>query len=211
MKRTLLMATLGGLLVGGAISGTVGAQTAAQPAAKVEKEKPKPAATAADQTADKAAKPAKKAAHHAAAKADQSARPDLQVKAQPVGPEASSPVVSGDLPLGVVKLPRKVTADGKPLPAGTYQVRLTAQEAESKAQGATANYERWVEFVQAGQVKGREVVSIVPQADASKVAKEPAPAPGRAKVEMLRGDDYLRVWINKGGNHYLIHLVPSAS
>ncbi len=214
MKRTLLMATLGGLLVGGAISGTVGAQTAAQPAAKVEKDKPKPAATAvdkaADQTADKAAKPAKKAAR-AAAKADQSARPDLQVKAQPVGPEPSAPVVAGDLPLGVVKLPRKVTADGKPLPAGTYQVRLTAQEAESKAQGATANYERWVEFTQNGQVKGREVVSIVPQADASKVAKEPAPAPGRAKVEMLRGDDYMRVWINKGGNHYLIHLVPSAS
>jgi hypothetical protein len=212
MKRTLLMATLGGLLAFGAISGTVGAQTAAQPAAppaKVEKEKPKPAA-AADTTADK---PAQKAAHHhAAAKADQgaSAKSDLQVKQQPTGPEPAAPVVSGELALGVVKLPRKVTADGKPLPAGTYQVRLTATEAESKATGATATYERWVEFLQNGQVKGREVVSIVPQADASKVAKEPAPAPGHAKVELLKGDDYLRVWINKGGNHYLIHLVSAA-
>src|SRR6266542_1771783 len=124
MKRTLLMAPLGGLLACGAISGTVGAQTAAQPPAKVEKEKPKPAAAdkATTQTADDAAKkPAKKAAHAHAATADQSGRPDLQVKAQPVGPEPSAPVVSGDLPLGVVKLPRKVTADGKPLPAGTYQ------------------------------------------------------------------------------------------
>jgi len=23
---------------------------------------------------------------------------------------------------------------------------------------------------------------------------------------MLKGGDYLRVWINKGGNHYLVHL-----
>jgi hypothetical protein len=194
MKRILLMATLGGFLVAGAISGTVGAQSA-----------------------DTAAKPAKKTTthKHAAAKADQTtganAKSDLQVKSQPTGPEPSSPTVSGELALGTVKLPKKVTADGKPLAAGTYQVRLTPQEAESKAQGATAAYERYVEFLQAGQVKGREVVSIVPQADASKVAKEPAPAPGHAKVELLKGDDYLRVWINKGGNHYLIHLVNSAS
>jgi hypothetical protein len=197
MKRTLLMATLGGLLAFGAISGTVSAQAAAQPAAKVEQDKP-------------AAKPAHK---HAAAKADQgaNAKSDLQVKAQPTGPEPSSPVVPGDLALGVVKLPKKVTADGKPLAAGTYQVKLTSTEAESKATGATPSYERWVEFSQAGQVKGREVASIVPQPEAGKVAKEPMPAPGRAKVETLKGDDYLRVWINKGGTLYLIHLVNSAS
>jgi hypothetical protein len=200
MKRTLLMATLGAFLAVGAISGTAGAQSAPQ----VEKAQPK-----AEDTAAK--KPAKKKA----AKADQSmgaaAKSDLQVKQQPTGPEPPATVVSGELALGTVKLPKKVTADGKPLAAGTYQVRLTPQEAESKATGATASYERWVEFVQNGQVKGREVVSIVPAAETSKVAKEPAPAPGRAKVETLKGDDYLRVWINKGGNHYLIHLGNTAS
>jgi hypothetical protein len=205
MKRTLLMATLGAFLAVGAISGTVGAQAAA----KVEQEQPK--------TADPAAKPATKkkaTTHHTAATADQTgagAKSDLQVKAQPTGPEPPAPVAPGELALGTVKLPRKVTADGKPLAAGTYQVRLTPTEAESKAQGATPTYERWVEFLQGGQVKGREVVSIVPQAEASKVAKEPAPAPGHAKIELLKGDDYLRVWINKGGNHYLIHLVPAAA
>jgi hypothetical protein len=188
MKRTLLMATLGSFLACGAISGTVSAQSA-----------------------DTAAKPAKKATtHHAAAKADQ-AKSDLQVKQQPTGPEPPAPTPNGELALGTVKLPKKVTADGKPLPAGTYQVRLTPTTAESKAPGATAEYERWVEFLQKGQVKGREVVSIVPQADASKVAKEPPPAAGRAKVETLKGDDYLRVWINKGGNYYLIHLGNTAS
>jgi hypothetical protein len=196
MKRILLMATLGSFLAVGAISGTAGAQSAA----KVEQEQPKTAA----------AKPTKK---KAAAKMDQasSAKSDLQVKQQPTGPEPPAQVAAGELALGTVKLPKKVTADGKPLAAGTYQVRLTPQEAETKATGATAAYERWVEFVQNGQVKGREVVSIVPAAETSKVAKEPAPAPGRAKVETLKGDDYLRVWINKGGNHYLIHLGNTAS
>lgn len=191
MKRTLLMAMVGAFLAFGPVNGTLSAQTA-----------------------EPAAKPAKKTAHKAAAKADQTganAKSDLQVKQQPTGPEAPSQVPSGELALGTVKLPKKVTADGKPLAAGTYQVRLTPTNAESKAQGATADYERWAEFVQGGQVKGREVVSIVPQADAKNVAKEPPPAPGRAKIETLKGDDYLRVWINKGGNYYLIHLGNTAS
>ena len=41
----------------------------------------------------------------------------------------------------------------------------------------------------------------------TKVAKGKGPAPGASRVERLRGDDYVRVWINRGGNHYLIHLV----
>ena len=45
---------------------------------------------------------------------------------QPVtAPEATAP--TGELALGTIRLGRAVTADGKPLPAGTYQVRLTAQ------------------------------------------------------------------------------------
>ena len=40
---------------------------------------------------------------------------------------------------GRVHLPKAVTADGKPLPAGTYQVRLTAQEAKPDAVGASEN------------------------------------------------------------------------
>src|SRR5918992_600561 len=55
---------------------------------------------------------------------------------------------TGDLALGSVRLPRSVTADGKALPAGTYQVRLTAQAAAPDAVGATVTLERWVAFVQ---------------------------------------------------------------
>jgi len=63
--------------------------------------------------------------------------------------------------------------------------------------------------MQKGQVKGREVVSIVPQSEIDKVQKDTPPHANTSKVEMLKGGDYVRVWINKGGNHYLIHLPPA--
>ena len=125
---------------------------------------------------------------------------------------ATAPAVpTGDLVLGSVHLTKAVTADGKALPAGTYQVKLTAQEAKPDAVGASKNIERWVEFVQGGTVKGREVVSIVPQAEVKTVVKDAPPPPGGSKVQMLRGNEYLRVWINKAGNHYLIHLPAGAA
>jgi len=41
--------------------------------------------------------------------------------------------------------------------------------------------------------------------------RQPAPpAPGGSKVELLKGNVYLRVWINRGGTHYLIHLPVTA-
>ena len=121
--------------------------------------------------------------------------------------EAAAEAPGGELNLGTVRVPKGVKADGKPLPAGTYRVRLTGQEAAGKAPGATPSYERYVEFLQGNEVKGREVVSIVPSADIGKVAKTKGPAPGSSRTEKLRGDDYVRLWINRGGNHYLIHLV----
>jgi hypothetical protein len=62
--------------------------------------------------------------------------------------------------LGSVRIPRTVKADGKDLRAGTYQVRLTAQDASPAVPGI--KMERWVEFVQGGKVAGREVASIIP-------------------------------------------------
>lgn len=123
---------------------------------------------------------------------------------QPSTAEAPS-APAGDMALGRVRLPRSVTADGKPLAAGTYQVRLTAQASKPDAVGASEELERWVEFVQAGKVAGREVVSIVPQTEAKLVSKDTPPAPGTSKVQVLRGNDYLRLWINQKGNLYLVH------
>lgn len=129
-------------------------------------------------------------------------------KEQPTTAEAAS--VSDDaLALGIVRIPKEVKADGKALPAGTYQVRLTPDTAKPDATGATQDLERWAEFMKGGKVVGREVVSIVPKGEAHLVQKDAPPAPGRAKVQMLKGEDYLRVWFNKGGNYYLIHLGTS--
>jgi hypothetical protein len=119
---------------------------------------------------------------------------------------APTPTVpTGDMALGLVHLGKGVKADGKSLAAGTYQVRLTAQQATPDAKGETPSLERWVEFVQKGQVKGREVVTIVPQAEIGLVQKDAPPHANAAKVEMLKGGNYMRLWINKGGNHYLVH------
>ena len=87
-------------------------------------------------------------------------------------------------------------------------MRLTSDEAKP-ATGQSAGTERWVEFVQKGQVKGREVVTIVPQSEIRQVQKDAPPRANASKVELLKGGDYYRVWINRGGNHYLIHL-PAA-
>ena len=120
-------------------------------------------------------------------------------------------VPAGEASLGSVSLPRSVMADGKTLKAGTYQVRLTAQAASPAVAGQSM--ERWVEFVQGGKVVGREVVSMVPAAEAKDLQPGPdAPASTRtgSKVEMLKGNEYLRVWINRAGVGYLIHMPPAA-
>ena len=119
---------------------------------------------------------------------------------------AAEPAAPGAMSLGSVRLPKGLKADGKELAAGTYTVRLTADEAKPDAKGSTEKLERWVEFVKGGQVAGREVVSIVPAAEAKLVQKDAPPPSGGSKIQTLKGGDYVRVWINKAGTYYLVHL-----
>jgi len=107
-----------------------------------------------------------------------------------------------------VRIPKTVMADGKALAAGTYTVRVT-DSGPAAVPGETAAEMRWVEFVQGGQVKGREVGTIKSTTEAKRIAKQGFPAVGSAKVQTLYGNDYLRVWINKGGTNYLVHLPNS--
>ena len=113
--------------------------------------------------------------------------------------------------LGSVRIPRSVKADGKDLKAGTYQVRLTAQDASPAVPGI--KMERWVEFVQGGKVAGREVASIITP-DEVKDTQQGPDLPGKqpkagTRVDMLKGGEYLRVWITRNGIQYLIHLPPA--
>ena len=137
-----------------------------------------------------------------------------QQKPAATQPSKAAAVPTGEVVLGTVTIPRAVTADGKPLAQGRYTVRLTAQAAQPTVPGQVPDLNRWVEFVQGGQVRGREVVSIVPPDEVDDTQPGPDLDPGHAprsaiKVEMLKGGEYLRVWIARQGTQYLIHLVPA--
>ena len=125
----------------------------------------------------------------------QTARPAMEQSAQ----------AGSSVNLGAVRIPRAVKGDGQALPAGTYQVRVTETPASPPANGQTPQYERWAEFMRDGKVVAREVVTIVPASDIKAVAEQTPPPSGGYRAEVLKGNDYLRLWINRGGNHYLIH------
>ena len=55
-------------------------------------------------------------------------------------------------------------------------------------------------------MKGREVVTVVPQADIAQVAEDRPPRSGACRTDVLKGNDYYRIWCSRGGNHYLVHL-----
>jgi hypothetical protein len=110
--------------------------------------------------------------------------------------------------LGNVTLPRAVLADGQRLASGTYQIRLSG-ESPAPAVGQSPEGAQYVEFLREGQVVGREIATVVPAGDVGQIAEGPRPGAGRSRVELLRGADYLRVWINRGGVNFLIHLPPA--
>ncbi len=110
--------------------------------------------------------------------------------------------------LGSVRLPQAVMADGKRLPAGTYEVRLT-DESPKPAVGQTIESEKWVEFVRGGTVVGREIASVVPAARIEARSAGSRPRANGSRVDTLKGGGYLRVWINRASTNYLINLVTA--
>lgn len=111
--------------------------------------------------------------------------------------------------LATVRIPQGVSANGQPLPAGTYAVRVSADPV-SPVVGQGPDAARWVEFVQGGQVRGKELASVVAPADVKAVAKRTPPSQGSGLVHVLRGSEYVRVWVNHDGSQYLVHLSVAA-
>ena len=138
------------------------------------------------------------------------AKPDT-AKPSTAKPQTAKPAMEGAaaqggaVSLGAIRIPRDVKGDGQALPAGTYQVRITETPASPPAPGQTPQLERWAEFLRNGKVVAREVVTVVPASDIKQVAEQTPPPAGGYRAEVLKGNDYLRLWINRGGNHYLIH------
>jgi hypothetical protein len=123
----------------------------------------------------------------------------------PPKPAPAQAKAADGMGLGSVSLGSKVTADGKPLAAGTYSVRVSADPV-TPVVGQSPDGAKWVEFVQAGTVKGRELATVVASGDIKAIAKAAPPSSGEKRIEMLKGDDYLRLWFDHGGTHYLVHL-----
>ena len=109
--------------------------------------------------------------------------------------------------LGAVTIGKNVMADGKALAKGTYTLRVS-DEMPTPVVGQSADEARWVEFMQGGTVKGREMATVLSKDALKAMAKKGgSTAPESAKVEVLQGgDNYLRVWVNHAGVQYLIHL-----
>jgi len=113
-------------------------------------------------------------------------------------------VTTSTASLGTTRLPQAVMADGKALPAGTYQVRLTT-DTPAQVVGQDLTESRWVEFLRGGTVVGRELATVVTAEEMRIIQNMPRGA-GAVRVQLLKGGDYVRVWVLHGGAHVLIHL-----
>ena len=107
--------------------------------------------------------------------------------------------------LASVRIPEPVLANGRRLPMGTYQVRLTG-ERPSPNPGQSSDAQRWVEFTAEGSVVGREIAEILRDDDRPEIGASSQRAAEGVRVQMLKGGDYLRISVKREAIRYLIHL-----
>lgn len=110
---------------------------------------------------------------------------------------------AASIALATVTISQTVLAGGTALAPGTYQIRLTG-EALAPLPGQSPDAEQRVEFVSKGMAVAREVATIYePEAGAVGTSGN---GQGAARVQLLKGGDFLRVSVVRNGTRYLIHL-----
>jgi hypothetical protein len=112
--------------------------------------------------------------------------------------------------LGSVHLTHAVIADGKPLAAGLYLLRLTDDESRPSV-GKSPNADRWIEFVKDGRVAAREVATVVSVKDTDTIALRSPPLANQSRVDVLKEGNYVRISINRGGTKYIIKMPPAGT
>jgi hypothetical protein len=101
-----------------------------------------------------------------------------------------------------VRILQPVTANGRPLAPGTYEIRLTADR-PALPSGAPSGTQRWVELVAGETVVAREIAEVaVPDPS----AQPPSGPRTRAVAQLLKEGDFVRVSVWEGGERYLIYL-----
>ena len=111
---------------------------------------------------------------------------------------------SASMTLGTVRLTQPVLAHGQPLAPGTYEVRLT-DESLPPNPGQSPDAVRVVEFVKDGQVIARDAAEVM-MAEGSAVGTAGGAGASKARVEMLKGGEFVRVSAAREGKRYLIYL-----
>jgi hypothetical protein len=107
--------------------------------------------------------------------------------------------------LATVRITTAVMANGTPLAAGTYDIRLT-EERPALLSGQPQDSQRWVEFVAGGKVVAREIAEVLRDEDLPEVGASSVAARAGTRVEMLKGGEFLRISVKPGHERYLIYL-----
>lgn len=104
-----------------------------------------------------------------------------------------------------VTIAQQVMVDGTPLAPGTYEIYVTDERPETGAGSTDA--QRVVEFAQNGKVVARTIAEVFPRTGTpGAVGTAGESGSTRARAELLRGGEFLRVSFNDAGGRYLIHL-----
>ena len=97
---------------------------------------------------------------------------------------------------GEITIPSNVLADGQRLAAGDYLLRL-----------GRSSDGRWLEFLDGDDVAGRGLAVVIPDGELADVSDNVLR--NEARVVALKEGDYVRVWLNREGVNYLVHLPPA--
>jgi len=104
-----------------------------------------------------------------------------------------------------VTISQQVMVDGKPLPAGTYDIYVTDERPDTGAGSTDA--QRVVEFARDGKVVARTLAEMMPSATPGAVGTSGGGAGvTRARAQLLRGGEFLRISFTDPDGRYLIHL-----
>jgi hypothetical protein len=128
----------------------------------------------------------------------------LLVWSFPLDPAHAQATSVGDL-LSTVEITARVTAGGSPLPAGTYELRLS-NDRPAPPSGAPAAAQQFVELVRDRKVVAREVAEVLRDEDLPPIGQSSRRVASGTVVEMLKGGEFLRISVKRGGVRYLVHL-----
>ena len=111
---------------------------------------------------------------------------------------------------GAFDLPRRAYVNGQPLEPGPYRVRLT-DEAAPVVDEEPSTTTRWIEFLHEteGVVAGRGLAIVISDSEIDALAKSSVPR-NQVRLDELQSGEYIRLWLNRGGSNYLVHMPTSA-